>query len=198
VVVVAGFLIFITLTVFQMVSLVEGAGAFLFVLLAFKVIDVDSVLPSMNTHVLLTVAGSIGLAQALKCGVTQMVAREVLAIVLPYGRTPLLFGLYVVTAMLGTVIQSAGLMALLMPVGMSIASNPKLGLSHRCIASLIIYAACFSAATPVGFPGNLLIQRVGQYSFTDFVKYGGFMQICHGVLVVLIVPVVDSLLPGGE
>jgi di/tricarboxylate transporter len=198
-VVVAGFIIFITLTVLQMVSLVEGAGAFLFALLAFKVIDVDSVLPSMNTQVLLTVAGSIGLAQALKCGVTQMVAREVLAFALPFGRTPLLLGLYVVTSMLGTVIQSAGLMALLMPVGMSIASNPKLGLSHRCIASLIIYAACFSAATPVGFPGNLLIQRVGQYTFTDFVRYGGLMQICHGILVVLIVPVVDMyLLPPAD
>merc|ERR1719440_1082108 len=114
---------------------------------------------------------------------------------LPFGRVPLLFGLYIVTAVLGTVIQSAGLMALLMPVGMNIASDPDLGLSHRCIASLIIYAACFSAATPVGFPGNLLIQRVGQYTFSDFVRYGGLIQICHAVLVVLIVPLVDVLLP---
>jgi di/tricarboxylate transporter len=191
IVVVSGFLMLVILTVFQMVSVVEGAGALLFFLLAFKVIEVDSVLPSMNTQVLLSVAGSMGLAQALKCGVTQMVAREVLEFALPFGRTSLLLGLYLVTAILGTVIQSAGLIALLLPVGMSIASDPKLGLSHRCIASLIIYAGCFSAATPVGFPGNLVIQRVGSYTFTDFVRYGGFMQICHALLVVLIVPVVE-------
>jgi len=103
--------------------------------------------------------------------------------VFDFSTVGLLFGIYLSTALLTSIITNNAAVALMFPI----VADPKNGLiATQCLnpyAALytMMIAASAAFATPIGYQMNLMVHGPGGYKFTDWVKFGLPMQ---GVLCV--------------
>ena len=77
--------------------------------------------------------------------------------------------------------------ALAFPLALSVAE--KLGANPMPFVVCICFAASSAFSTPIGYQTNLIVQGVGGYKFSDFVKVGLPMNIIVFVLSVLLIPI---------
>ncbi len=47
-------------------------------------------------------------------------------------------------------------------------------------------ASSMSFLTPIGYQTNLMVMTPGAYKFTDYAKLGAIMQLCLGVVAVVL------------
>jgi di/tricarboxylate transporter len=76
--------------------------------------------------------------------------------------------------------------ALAFPIAMSIAQH--LGVSPMPFIVSICVAASASFCTPIGYQTNLIVQGVGNYRFSDFVKVGLPLSIITMALSLWLIP----------
>ena len=58
--------------------------------------------------------------------------------------------------------------ALLVPIGLSLAS--QLGFDPKAVLAAIVIASSLAYATPIGMPANTMVYNIAGYSFMDYVK----------------------------
>jgi di/tricarboxylate transporter len=76
--------------------------------------------------------------------------------------------------------------ALAFPISISMAEH--LGVSPMPFIVVICIAASASFCTPIGYQTNLIVQGVGGYKFSDFVKIGLPLNLIVGIMSVLLIP----------
>lgn len=77
--------------------------------------------------------------------------------------------------------------ALAFPISISMAEH--LGVSPMPFIVVICIAASASFCTPIGYQTNLIVQGVGGYKFSDFVKIGLPLNLIVGIMSVLLIPI---------
>jgi di/tricarboxylate transporter len=77
--------------------------------------------------------------------------------------------------------------ALAFPISISMAEH--LGVSPMPFIVVICIAASASFCTPIGYQTNLIVQGVGSYKFSDFVKIGLPLNLIVGIMSVLLIPI---------
>lgn len=98
----------------------------------------------------------------------------------------MLAALYIITNLFTELITNNAAAALSFPLALSI--SQRLGCDPTPFFVCICFAASAAFSTPIGYQTNLIVQGVGGYRFTDFVKVGLPMNIIVFLLSVFLIP----------
>lgn len=146
---------------------------------------------SINWQVLIVIAASFGIGNALaSTGAAQAIANGLISF---SGGTPFIaLGVTFFLTALFTAIATNNTAAVLMfPI--ALATSQHLGTNFLPFAITIMVAASASFATPIGYQTNLMVYGPGGYHFSDFIKMGTPLTLLVGILTVAIVPLVWPL-----
>jgi len=117
------------------------------------------------------IAGMLPLGMALdKTGAARLMAEGVVNSLGPYGPYAVLFGLLVITFIGTSIIPTAALVVLMVPIALKTATS--LGLSPHALLMGIAMAASSSFTSPISHPANVLVMGPGGYRFVDYLKVG--------------------------
>ncbi len=97
---------------------------------------------------------------------------------------------YIVTTLLTSTISNNAAVVVLVPVG--IAAAQTLGVDPRAFVLAIMFAASTSFATPIGYQTNTMVLGPGGYSFGDYLRVGGLLNL----ILAFVTPVVIWLIWG--
>ena len=78
--------------------------------------------------------------------------------------------------------------ALAFPLALSLSN--QLGVSPMPFFVVICIAASASFSTPIGYQTNLIVQGIGNYKFTDFVRIGLPLNILTFIISVILIPLI--------
>lgn len=98
----------------------------------------------------------------------------------------MLAALYLITNIFTELITNNAAAALAFPLALSIST--KLGVDPMPFFICICIAASAAFSTPIGYQTNLIVQGVGGYKFTDFVKVGLPLNVIVFLLSVFLIP----------
>ena len=97
-----------------------------------------------------------------------------------------LAALYLITNLFTELITNNAAAALAFPLAVSISS--RMGVDPTPFFVCICFAASASFSTPIGYQTNLIVQGIGGYRFTDFLKVGLPLNIIVFFLSVFLIP----------
>ncbi len=147
--------------------------------------------------VLITIACAFAISTAMtKSGFADFIASYIIALTDNVGQSRwgiyvILAALFLITNIFTELITNNAAAALAFPLALSVAE--KLGANPMPFVVCICFAASSAFSTPIGYQTNLIVQGVGGYKFTDFVKVGLPMNIIVFVLSVFLIPLVYGM-----
>jgi di/tricarboxylate transporter len=134
------------------------------------------------------IAGMLPLGTALdNTGAASLLAEGVVGIVGPFGPYAVLGGLMLITFMATSIIPTAALVVLMVPIALKTAAS--LGISPYSLMMGIAMAASSSFTSPVSHPANVLVMGPGGYRFIDYVKLGLPLTLVVFVILMIVIPV---------
>ena len=147
--------------------------------------------------VLITIACAFAISTAMtKSGFADLIASYIIALTENVGQSR--FGIYVILAALFLItniftelITNNAAAALAFPLALSVAE--KLGTDPMPFVVCICFAASSAFSTPIGYQTNLIVQGIGGYRFTDFVKVGLPMNLIVFILSVFLIPLIYNM-----
>jgi len=143
---------------------------------------------SIEWESLLLIAASFGIARAMeKTGLAAGVAQSTIAAA---GDQPqlVLAAIYLVTMLFTELMSNNAAAVLTFPIAWQTAAN--LGVDPMPFVMAITVAASCGFATPMGYQTNLMIYGPGGYKFSDFVRFGGPLNLLVMAVTVLLAPVI--------
>ena len=96
--------------------------------------------------------------------------------------------IYIITNMVTELITNNAAAALSFPVGLSVAS--QLGVDPMPFFVAVCIASSAGFCTPIGYQTNLIVQGIGSYKFTDFVKVGLPLNLIVFLISVTLIPLI--------
>ena len=151
----------------------------------------------LSWDVLITIACAFAISTAMtKSGFADFVASFIISLTelarhSEFGIYIILAALFLITNIFTELITNNAAAALAFPLALSVAD--KLGMDPMPFVVCICFAASSAFSTPIGYQTNLIVQGVGGYKFTDFVKVGLPMNLIVFTLSVLLIPWVYNL-----
>jgi di/tricarboxylate transporter len=106
------------------------------------------------------------------------------------GPYALLAIVYIITNVFTELITNNAAAALSFPIGLSVAT--QLGVNPTPFFVAICVAASASFSSPIGYQTNLIVQGIGGYKFTDFVKIGLPLNVITFLVSVILIPMIWS------
>ncbi|KAL3692096.1 hypothetical protein R1sor_005747 [Riccia sorocarpa] len=144
-------------------------------LLITKCLSPRDAMESIELPVLIMIAAAFGIAEGMvDSGAAAMLAKALMSLA---GKS--LFGLvtctYVATTIFSLAITNSAAVTIMFPVALAAANQQKL--DFRPFAYILMMAASAGFMTPTGCPTNLMVYTPGGYRFSDYIYFGGLMQI---------------------
>lgn len=143
---------------------------------------------SVDWTVLVTIAGSLGLGQALAVsGAAQQIADGMTSLA---GSSPwmTLVLVYLMTMVLTELVTNNAAAVLMFFVAES--ASAKLGVDFKPFAITIMMAASASFSTPLGYQTNLMVMAPGGYRFMDYTRVGAPLNLLSMAITVVVTPLV--------
>ncbi|MGL5636980.1 MAG: SLC13 family permease, partial [Bacteroidales bacterium] len=100
----------------------------------------------------------------------------------------ILAAVYIITNIFTEVITNNAAAALCFPISLSVAN--QMGIDPTPLFVTICIAASASFATPIGYQTNLIVQSVGNYKFSDYLKIGIPLNIIVFILSIILIPMI--------
>jgi di/tricarboxylate transporter len=142
----------------------------------------------ISWDILVTIACAFAISKAMnKSGLADMVAHQIIGMTDTLGPYALLAILFIITNLFTEIITNNAAAALAFPIAISVAH--QLGVCPTPFFIVICVAASSSFSTPIGYQTNLIVQGVGGYKFTDFVKVGLPLNILVFLISVFLIPI---------
>lgn len=143
----------------------------------------------ISWDILITIACAFAISKAMvNSGVADMVAGFIIDLSDRYGPHALLAVLFIITSLFTELITNNAAAALAFPLALSLSA--QLGVDPRPFFVVVCMAASASFSTPIGYQTNLIVQGVGNYKFTDFVKVGLPLNFIAFLLSVFLIPLI--------
>ena len=95
--------------------------------------------------------------------------------------------LYLTTNIITELITNNAAAAFAFPIALSAASQLEVNHMPFCVA--ICIAASASFCTPIGYQTNLIVQGLGGYHFSDFVRIGLPLAVITFTLSMIFIPI---------
>lgn len=142
---------------------------------------------SLNWTTLILVAAMIPLSTAItRTGAAELLASGIINAVGGYSPYVLLLGIFVITAVLGQLISNTATALILIPIGLSVASD--MDVSPLTVLMCINVASAAALLTPIATPGNLMVMEPGGYRFGDYWKLGLPVMLVYLLVSVFLTP----------
>ena len=143
----------------------------------------------ISWDILITIACAFAISKAMvNSGVADVVARFIIGMSHHYGPHVLLAAMFIITNLFTELITNNAAAALAFPLALSISS--QMGVSPMPFFVVICMAASASFSTPIGYQTNLIVQGIGNYKFTDFVRIGLPLNIITFLISVFLIPLI--------
>lgn len=146
----------------------------------------------ISWDVLITIACAFGISKGMiNSGFADFIAGYIISLAetarhSERGIYIMLAALYLITNVFTELITNNAAAALAFPLALSISNT--LGMDPTPFFVCICFAASASFSTPIGYQTNLIVQGVGGYRFTDFVKVGLPLNLIVFLLSVFLIP----------
>jgi len=142
---------------------------------------------TINWESIVLIAAMMPMSFALeKTGVSTMVASGLVDVVGDLGPRWVLAGVYITTSFMSLFISNTATAVLLAPIAVQCAVTA--GVSPLPMLFAVTFGASLCFISPFATPPNALVMNAGQYTFMDYVKVGGPLQVILGILMILIIP----------
>ena len=143
----------------------------------------------ISWDILITIACAFAISKAMvNSGVADAVASYIIGMTEHYGPQVLLAAVFIITNLFTELITNNAAAALAFPLALSISS--QLGVDPMPFFVGICMAASASFSTPIGYQTNLIVQGIGNYKFTDFVRIGLPLNIITFLISIFLVPLI--------
>jgi len=159
-------------------------------------LTMDEAYRAIEWKAVFLIAGMLPLGAALdNTGAARLLAEGVVGSLGPFGPHAVLFGLLAITFMATSIIPTAALVVLMVPIALETAAG--LGISPYALMMGIAMAASSSFTSPISHPANVLVMGPGGYRFIDYVKVGVPLTLLILAVLMLTLPVFWPLTPAG-
>jgi len=186
---VGGIALVITLAALNIITLFMGLIIMILISMMLKVTNPKDITNNIDYNLALVIVMSLALGTAMiKSGAADIVANGVISAFLPLGKIGVLFGIYLITALLAAYITTKAAVAIVFPIALSVAQ--LLGVSGTPFVLAVAYAAACTFITPHGYVTNLMVYGPGGYSFRDFMRIGLPLTLLYMVTAVIILSLV--------
>lgn len=149
--------------------------------------NVEAAYKAINWESIFLIGGLMPMSLALeKTGVSELISGSLVSGLGSFGPYALLAGIYFTTSFMTLFISNTATAVLMAPIAMS--SATALGLNPVPFLFAVTYGASMCFVSPFSTPANALVMTPGQYTFMDYVKVGGPMQILMGLIMIFILP----------
>ncbi|MGL4993444.1 MAG: SLC13 family permease [Bacteroidales bacterium] len=143
----------------------------------------------ISWDILITIACALAISKGMiNSGLAGVIAKHTIGNVYQFGPHAVLAILFLITCMFTEIITNNAAAALAFPIALE-ASN-QFGVDPLPFFITICIAASASFLTPFGYQTNLIIQGIGDYKFTDFIKCGLPLSILTFIMTVILVPLI--------
>ncbi len=131
---------------------------------------------SINLTVLVVLCASFGVGQAVgTSGLAKECAKLLIAGLHEFGAVGILAGVLLATVVITQVVTNNAAAILMFPIAMATAAQAHL--DPRSFVMAILIGASASFITPIGYQTNMIVQGLGGYRWSDFVRIGLFPLI---------------------
>ena len=145
----------------------------------------------ISWDILITIACAFAISKAMEnSGVADLLASYIIGLSHSHGPYVLLAAMFIITNIFTELITNNAAAALSFPLALSI--SQQLGVSPMPFFVVICMAASASFSTPIGYQTNLIVQGIGNYKFTDFVRIGLPLNIITFLISVFVIPQIWS------
>lgn len=142
----------------------------------------------ISWDIVITIASAFAISKAMmNSGMADAIAQLAISLSHNFGPYVLLAFIFIVTDCFTEVMTNNAAAALAFPISLSIAG--QLGVSPTPFFVCICMAASASFSTPIGYQTNLIVQGIGGYKFSDFVRVGLPLNLIALILSVTLIPV---------
>jgi di/tricarboxylate transporter len=172
----------------ELVPMVAAAFVGAAVVVGFGCISSSEARRSIEWESLLLIAASFGLAKAMeKTGLDEAIARSTIAAA---GNDPrmVLAAIYFVTMLFTELMSNNAAAVLIFPIAWQTAAD--MGVEPMPFVMAVTVAASCGFATPMGYQTNLMIYGPGGYKFSDYVRFGGPLNLIVMAITVLLAPLI--------
>jgi di/tricarboxylate transporter len=156
---------------------------------AARALSVQNARRSVDLSVLVAIASSFGVAQAIaKTGLAQSLAAVIVQPLEAFGPIAVLAAVYIATNALSEVLSNNAAAALVFPIAAAAATRVGADVLPFAIAVTIAASAAF--ASPLGYQTYLMIMGPGSYRFRDFVRVGLPLNL---VVMAIAIPIIATI-----
>lgn len=142
----------------------------------------------ISWDVLITIACAFAISKAMtNSGFAGFIATYIIGLADRFGPHALLAIIFIITNLFTELITNNAAAALSFPIALAVAR--QLGVDPTPFFVVICMGASASFSTPIGYQTNLIVQGVGGYKFTDFVKVGLPLNLIVFLLSVFLIPI---------
>ncbi|ASB48942.1 SLC13 family permease [Alkalitalea saponilacus] len=142
---------------------------------------------AISWDVLITIAASLGISKAMQnSGVAELIASTAISFSQNHGPIVVLATIYIITNVFTELITNNAAAALVFPIALS--AGQQMGVDPKPFFVAICMASSASFSTPIGYQTNLIIQSIGNYKYTDFVKIGLPLNIIAFIVSLTVIP----------
>ena len=143
----------------------------------------------ISWDILITIACAFGISKAMSnSGLATLIAQYMIGLTDSLGPYAILAVIYIVTNISTEIITNNAAAALSFPIALAVAT--QLNVDPTPFFVTICIAASASFSSPIGYQTNLIVQSVGGYKFTDFVRIGLPLNIITFIISVTIIPLI--------
>jgi di/tricarboxylate transporter len=172
------------------IAVAGSLGAVL--LIGAGVINPGEARESIDWNVLIVIGAALGIGQAMEAsGAAQLIGEGVVGATQTLGPYGILAGIVVATTLLTNVVTNNGAVALMFPVALSVAESQ--GFDPRALMVSMTLAGSLALITPIGYQTNLMVYGPGNYTFFDFTRVGGPLQVLLWAVIIVVAPLVWAL-----
>jgi di/tricarboxylate transporter len=158
-------------------------------LILLGVLSPNQAYRAISWTTIVLIGGMVPLSHALQStGAAEQIAQGLVRLVGNSGPYPLLFGLILLTAVLGQLISNTATALVVIPIALSAAA--AFGVSGRPMLMAVNVMSAAAFLTPVATPGNMMVMGPGGYQFNDYWKLGLPLLTWFGVISLVWVPLI--------
>lgn len=161
----------------------------LMVLVCGGILDVPEAFSGFSNPIVIMMAGLFIVGAAVfNSGLAKMLGSRLSSL---GGNNPTRLFLVVVlaTGIIGGFVSNTGTVALMLPIVVSMAASSSVSPS-RMLMPIAFASSIGGMLTLIGTPPNALVMTAGGYSFGDYFKVGGVLQLLMAVLMIFIIPLI--------
>jgi di/tricarboxylate transporter len=185
----------ITLATANVTTLLTASCCVILIFLVTGCMSLEVASTAVNVPVMLTVAGSFAVANGLsKSGAAAEIAKFIVTVFKGAGKTGLVVGIYLSTALIGAIVTNNAAVALMFPI----VANPTTGIIATANLNPYagLYAMMFAASadfsTPIGAQTNMMCHAPGGYKFTDWILFGVPLQVVTLVVTIVMLAILHK------